>query len=66
MKINIGKCFLIGFLSFVIMLAALISIPGLHEIETCVRSAIIITAAYAWFTCVLWANVILPLIEKGE
>lgn len=56
--------FFVGVVSFVAMLAALIAIPYLHEFETCLEAAIVITLAYAWFAGVIWANVVLPMIKK--
>lgn len=64
MKINGMRCFIIGVISFVVMLAALCQIPRLQDINTCVSAAFIITGAYAWFAGVLWANLILPLMKK--
>lgn len=61
MKLNTGKCIIMFILSFIIMLIALIQIPRLQDIETCVSAAFIITGAYAWFAGILWANLILPL-----
>lgn len=61
MKLNTGKCIIMFILSFIIMLVALIQIPRLQDIETCVSAAFIITGAYAWFAGILWANLILPL-----
>jgi len=61
MKLNTGKCIIMFILSFIIMLVALIQIPRLQDIETCVSAAFIITGAYAWFAGILWANLILPM-----
>ena len=56
--------FFVGVVSFVAMLAALIAIPYLHEFDTCLRAALVITVSYAWFAVVLWANVVLPMTKK--
>lgn len=64
MKLNTGKCIIMFILSFIIMLIALIQIPRLQDIETCVSAAFIITGAYAWFAGILWANLILPMSKK--
>ena len=64
MKLNTGKCIIMFILSFIIMLLALIQIPRLQDIETCVSAAFIITGAYAWFAGILWANLILPMSKK--
>lgn len=61
MKLNKVKCIIVFLISFVVMLAALIQIPRLQDIETCVSAAFIITGAYAWFAGILWANLILPM-----
>lgn len=64
MKLNKFRCVVVFIISFVVMLLALIQIPRLQDIETCVSAAFIITGAYAWFAGVLWANLILPLSKK--
>lgn len=64
MKLNKMKCIVVFLISFVVMLAALIQIPRLQSIETCLSAAFIITGAWAWFMGVFWANVVLPMIEK--
>ena len=56
--------FFVGLMSFVAMLSALIAIPYLHEIETCVTAALVITGAYSWFIAVVWANIVLPMTRK--
>jgi len=63
-KLNKFRCVVVFIISFVVMLLALIQIPRLQDIETCVSAAFIITSAYAWFAGVLWANLILPLSKK--
>lgn len=50
--------FFVGFMSFVFTLAALIAVPYLHEIETCLPAAVVITTAYGWFALVIWANLV--------
>ena len=64
MRINKVKVFVIGLVSFAVMLAALLNIPALSQPETCVRAALVITSAYAWFAGILWANVVLPMMRK--
>lgn len=64
MKLNTGKCIIMFILSFIIMLVALIQIPRLQDLETCVSAAFIITLAYGWFCGVIWANVVLPMMRK--
>lgn len=64
MRLNKVRIFVIGMISFFVMLAALCNIPRLQDVETCVSAALIITGAYAWFACVLWANVVYPMIKK--
>lgn len=64
MKFNAGKCVMVFAISFAVMLAALLNIPALSDPETCVRAALVITGAYAWFAGVLWANVVLPMMKK--
>lgn len=64
MKLNKVKCIIVFLISFVVMLAALIQIPRLQSIETCLSAAFIITGAWAWFMGVFWVNVVLPMIEK--
>ena len=64
MKLNKVKCIIVFLISFVVMLAALIQIPRLQELDTCLSAALIITGAWAWFMGVFWANVVLPMIEK--
>ena len=66
MRINGIKCIIVGVLSFVIMLAALIQIPRLQDASTCVSAAFVITLAYAWFAGVLWANVLLPMTKRDH
>ena len=64
MKLNKVKCIIVFCISFCVMLAALIQIPRLQELDTCLSAAFIITGAWAWFMGVFWANVVLPMIEK--
>lgn len=64
MRLNTAKCIIVFIISFVLMLTALIQIPRLQDAETCVSAAFIITAAYAWFCSVIWANVVLPMSKK--
>ena len=64
MKFNTTKCVIVFSISFIVMLLALIQIPRLQDIETCVSAAFIITLAYGWFCGVIWANVVLPMMHK--
>lgn len=64
MKLNEGKCIVVGVLSFCITLLALLQIPRLQDYETCLSAAIIITGAYAWFVGIIWANIVLPMSKK--
>lgn len=66
MKLNKTKCVIVFCISFCVMLAALIQIPRLHDYETCLSAAIIITGAYAWFAAVVWANVMKPLLDRDK
>lgn len=52
--------------SFFAMLSALISIPYLKDIETCLQAALTITGAYAWFAGVLYANIVLPMTQHDK
>ena len=64
MRINKVKVFVIGLVSFAVMLAALCNVPALSQPETCIRAAFVITGAYAWFAGILWANVVMPMSKK--
>ena len=64
MKLNTTRVIVIFCISFAVMLAALLNIPALSQPETCVRAALVITGAYAWFAGILWANVVLPMMRK--
>lgn len=56
----------VAVVSFIVTLAALIAIPYLHEIETCLTAAMVITGAYGWFAAVVWANVMKPLLDRDK
>lgn len=64
MKLNKFKCAVVFVISFAVMLAALCQIPRLADINTCVQAAFIITGAYTWFAGILWANVVMPMLEE--
>ena len=64
MKWNEGKCIVIFVISFCVTLLALIQIPRLHDYETCLSAAIIITGAWAWFAGIIWANIVMPMSKK--
>lgn len=53
-------------ISIMLLFFALVSVPYLAELETCVRAAFVITAAYAWYAALLWANLMHPLLKKDE
>lgn len=66
-KLNKMHCLLVGIISFAVMIAALIQIPRLSDINTCVSAAFIITGAYAWFAAIIWANIVMPMLnERGK
>lgn len=64
MKFNTTKCVIVFLISFVVMLLALIQIPRLHDYDTCLSAAIIITGAWAWFAGIIWANIVMPMSKK--
>lgn len=66
MKLNKFKCAVVFIISFAAMLSALLSIPDLSDVNTCVRAAFTITLAYSWFGVVLWANLIHPLLMRDK
>lgn len=65
-KVNKAHCFFVGIVSFIVTLAALLQIPRLQDVETCLSAALIITGAYAWFIVVIWANLVLPMMDHDK
>jgi hypothetical protein len=56
----------VAIVSFCVTLAALLQIPRLQDVETCLTAALVITGAYAWFIGVIWANLVLPMMDHEK
>ncbi len=65
-KVNKAHCWFVAIVSFCVTLAALLQIPRLQDVETCLTAALVITGAYAWFIGVIWANLVLPMMDHEK